>query len=69
MPLRPTHRFLRVEFDWLAQDRDGMLGFFSTAGGGPIPKVLDSDGVELELRKSWRFRGEAQPRGWEARGT
>lgn len=31
------------EFDWLAVDKDGHLGFFSTAGAGFYPVILAED--------------------------
>lgn len=67
MNLRHTHRFLRAEFDWLAQDRDGVLGFFSTAGAGPIPEALESDGAALALEDILALpkRGEAVRVGGE----
>lgn len=37
MTLRAAHTFLGVEFDWIAQDARGNVGFFSTAGEGPVP--------------------------------
>ena len=32
-----THRYLGTEFDWVASDSNGRLGYFSTAGFGGIP--------------------------------
>lgn len=45
MPLlgRTEHRFLGSEFDWLAMDRVGNLGYFSTAGAGWIPESVLSE--------------------------
>ncbi len=34
---------LGLEFDWLAVDADGAVGFFSTAGGGYAPEELLDD--------------------------
>jgi hypothetical protein len=30
-------RVRNVEFDWLCSDADGFVGFFATAGAGPVP--------------------------------
>lgn len=41
------HPFLGLERDWLAVNSRGEVGFFSTAGFGPIPKILiDEPSVE-----------------------
>jgi hypothetical protein len=32
-----NHKFQGSEFDWIATDRNKKLGYFSTAGAGPIP--------------------------------
>ena len=41
------HQHRGVEFDWLAADHAGHVGFFSTAGFGPIPaEVLGSNAIE-----------------------
>lgn len=40
------HPYLGREFDWIAADKFGRLGYFSTAGAGPIPQKLHHE-VEL----------------------
>lgn len=35
-----THAYQGVEFDWVACDAAGQLGYFSTAGFGPIPSTV-----------------------------
>ncbi len=41
----------RTDVEWLAVDRDGRVGVFTTAGSGPIPTVyLDSEGI---LEQVW----------------
>lgn len=42
------HDYTRVEFDWLATDLDGFVGYFSTAGAGPVPTASVQDGELLE---------------------
>jgi hypothetical protein len=37
------HERSRVEFDWIAVDRSGCLGYFATAGFGPIPSSVASN--------------------------
>ena len=39
------HKYLGYEFDWLSTNTNGELAYFSTAGEGPIPEVLN----EIEL--------------------
>jgi hypothetical protein len=41
------HRYTRVEFDWVASDADGLVGYFSTGGAGPIPKKTLDDADAL----------------------
>jgi hypothetical protein len=43
MRLLSAHRHLNAEFDWLATDIDGSVGFFSTGGAGPIPDLREQD--------------------------
>jgi len=38
------HEFLGSEFDWVAVDKDGAIGYFATAGAGWIPEPVLSDG-------------------------
>ncbi len=40
---KKNHAELGIEFDWLASDRFGRHGYFSTAGFGPIPQVLSEE--------------------------
>lgn len=42
------HDFHRAEFDWLACDRAGRIGVFSTAGQGPLPDVVVARASDLE---------------------
>jgi hypothetical protein len=42
------HPYSRAEFDWLACDAEGLLGYFSTAGAGPVPRAAIQDGPFLE---------------------
>lgn len=35
------HRFLGIEYDWAAIDNEEQLGYFSSAGLGPIPKICE----------------------------
>lgn len=42
------HAYARSEFDWLASDRNGYLGFFSTAGAGPIPRAVAFSPADYE---------------------
>lgn len=42
------HPFLRSEFDWLAVDGQGRLGFFATAGAGPLPDVVAANAAAFE---------------------
>ena len=37
------HDFARSEFDWIGVDTAGVLGYFSTAGAGPIPVTIATD--------------------------
>lgn len=32
------HEFIGLEYDWAAIDKNGYVGYFSSAGAGPIPK-------------------------------
>ena len=45
------HPYLRSEFDWLALDEMSNVGYFSTAGVGPLPKpvLTMADSFELLL--------------------
>jgi hypothetical protein len=45
------HPYLRSEFDWLALDQMSNVGYFSTAGVGPLPKpvLARADSFELLL--------------------
>lgn len=41
------HQYLGLERDWIAVNPDGQVGFFSTAGFGPIPEnVLEEAFLE-----------------------
>lgn len=42
------HDFTRVEFDWLAHDKDGRVGFVTTAGAGPVPEASLADAALLD---------------------
>lgn len=33
------HEFLGYEYDWAAIDENGYIGYFSTAGSGPVPQL------------------------------
>lgn len=35
---KSEHDFLGSEFDWISQDKNGKMGYFSTAGEGWIPE-------------------------------
>jgi hypothetical protein len=39
------HDYMRAEFDWLALDRSGQVGFFASGGFGPVPpqSLRDAD--------------------------
>jgi hypothetical protein len=37
---KSDHEFLGSEFDWVAWDQEGNLGYFSTAGEGWIPESI-----------------------------
>ena len=37
------HAYLGAEADWIAVDQSGRLGYFSTAGAGPIPTTFERD--------------------------
>jgi hypothetical protein len=43
MTAKNREDILGLEFDWLASDADGHVGFFSTAGGGWVPKEFLED--------------------------
>lgn len=71
--MKPTHKFLGTEFDWLATDLDGHVAMFSTGGRGPIPGLLASSGTYLdcvlERILALHIRGDAPtvlsyPRDW-----
>lgn len=42
------HEYLGEEYDWVAVDSCGRLGYFSTAGVGPIPSDLFKGGYSEE---------------------
>lgn len=42
------HPFLRSEFDWLAVDRGGRIGYFATAGAGPLPDIVVANAAAFE---------------------
>lgn len=42
------HEFLGVEFDWVAADAAGRVGYFSTAGVGAIPTICLANTVLFE---------------------
>ncbi len=45
---KKEHPFLGREFDWIATESRGLVGYFSTAGDGPVPEycVLGEGPVE-----------------------
>jgi hypothetical protein len=43
MSARSTTEVRGFEYDWLASDADGHVGFFSTAGGGHAPEAFLRD--------------------------
>lgn len=48
MKMFDEHDFTRVEFDWLAHDEAGHIGFMSSAGAGPVPSASLADAARLE---------------------
>ena len=40
MSAKTPEDILGIEYDWLAVDKDGHLGLFSTAGGGRAPQAF-----------------------------
>lgn len=58
MSTKTREDILGFEYDWLAVDRDGHLGVFSTAGGGVAPPAFLADtdahdaGLEALLQSS-----------------
>lgn len=38
-----NHEFLGSEFDWVAVDRNGVVGYFASAGAGWIPESILSE--------------------------
>ncbi len=42
------HPFLGVEFDWVSTDNVGHLGYFSTAGFGPVPDICVSSSEDFD---------------------
>ena len=42
------HDYLGVEFDWIATDLDGHIGYFSSAGFGPLPEQILELGEHVE---------------------
>ena len=51
MSEKPPEDILGFEYDWLAIDKDGHLGLFSTAGGGRAPRsfLADTDAHDAGL--------------------
>lgn len=43
------HEFSRVEYDWLGVDKNGYIGFFSSAGFGPIPETVIKPNLSIDL--------------------
>ena len=45
------HRFVGLEFDWIAVDASGRVALFSTAGSGYVPPsvLVDADGHDAAL--------------------
>ena len=46
--LATEHEYTRAEFDWIAVDDDGNIGFFASGGFGPVPQSSISAANELE---------------------
>ena len=44
-----NHPYLGTEFDWVASDRNGRLGYFSSAGFGGIPASVTA--IEAQMRE------------------
>ena len=38
-----NHKYIGEEYDWAALDKDGNIGYFSTAGCGPIPHICENE--------------------------
>jgi hypothetical protein len=41
------HEFIGSEYDFVVSDRSGFLGYFSSAGFGPIPQAVAASGAEM----------------------
>ncbi len=58
------HNFWGTEYDWMAVDEVGAVGYFSTAGIGPVPEIcirhetLFEDAFELIVREAKRCEYE-----------
>jgi hypothetical protein len=48
MEFRQHHPFLGREFDWIATDDFGYIGYFSTAGVAPVPDTCLSNGIRYD---------------------
>jgi len=48
MEILEDHSHLGLEFDWMGVDDLGRLGYFSTAGRGPIPKPVSTESAYWE---------------------
>ncbi len=51
MTAKSAGEIVGLEFDWLACDADGHVGFFSTAGGGCAPEAFlrDTDAFDAAI--------------------
>ena len=51
MTAKSASEIVGLEFDWLACDADGHVGFFSTAGGGCAPEAFlrDTDAFDAAI--------------------
>ncbi len=56
------HRYTRAEFDWLACDSNGRIGYFTSAGAGPVPDIALTDGFLVGVFEYVT----ARPEGWNA---
>jgi len=56
------NKYRGVEFDWFAKDQNDQIGLFSTAGYGPIPEVVITQG---ELHNSISSKFETPNQGSE----
>jgi len=43
------HQYTRVEYDWLLIDASDRVGYFSTAGAGPIPREIVDEAARFEM--------------------